>query len=86
MPLTIVVKFDESKHLPPDNPHQPKDIFSEFCEKADAIENPYEQAFFAMVFILHIQPFGEAQLLGQCLHGGVPKVCGSLWRSCVAHQ
>jgi Fic family protein len=56
---SVVVKFDDSKYLPPDNPHQLKEIFAEFCEKANAIGNPYEQAFFAMVFIPYIQPFQD---------------------------
>lgn len=56
---SVVVKFDDSKYLPPDNPHQLKEIFDEFCEKANAIENPYEQAFFAMIFISYIQPFQD---------------------------
>ena len=56
---SVVVKFEDSKYLPPDNPHQLKEIFDEFCEKADAIANPYEQAFFAMVFISYIQPFQD---------------------------
>ncbi len=56
---SVVVKFDDSKYLPPNNPGQLKEIFHEFCEKCDAIENPYEQAFFAMVFISYIQPFQD---------------------------
>lgn len=56
---SVIVKFDDCKYLPPDNPHLLKDIFEEFCEKASAIENPYEQAFFAMVFISYIQPFQD---------------------------
>lgn len=56
---SVVVKFDDSRYLPPDNPHQLKEIFDEFCEKANSIGNPYEQAFFAMVFIPYIQPFQD---------------------------
>jgi len=56
---SVVVKFDDSKYLPPDDPHQLREIFEEFCEKANAIGNPYEQAFFAMVFIAYIQPFQD---------------------------
>jgi Fic family protein len=56
---TKVVWFDDSKYLPPDNKHQLTEIFDEFCEKADAITSPYEQAFFAMVFISYIQPFQD---------------------------
>lgn len=55
----VVVKFDDSKYLPPDNPYQLKEIFDEFCEKVNAITNPYEQAFFAMIFISYIQPFQD---------------------------
>ena len=53
------IKFVDSKYLPPDNTNQLKDIFVEFCEKADAIKSPYEQAFFAMVFISYIRPFQD---------------------------
>jgi len=56
---SVVVKFDDSKYLPPENPHQLKEIFDQFCEKANAITNPYEQAFFAMVFISYLQPFQD---------------------------
>lgn len=51
---SVVVKFDDSKYLPPDNPHQLKEIFDEFCEKANAIGNLYEQALFTMVFISYV--------------------------------
>lgn len=54
-----VVRFDDSKYLPPDNPHQLKEIFEEFCSKAKDIEDPYEQAFFAMSFLPYIQPFED---------------------------
>jgi Fic family protein len=56
---SVIVKFDDCKYLPPDNPHQLNDIFSEFCEKANAIRNPFEQAFFAMIFISYMQPFQD---------------------------
>lgn len=56
---SVVVKFDDSQYLPPDHPHQLREIFDAFCEKASAIQNPYEQAFFAMLFISYIQPFQD---------------------------
>jgi Fic family protein len=56
---SMVVKFDDSQYLPPDNPHQLKEIFAEFCEKATAISHPYEQAFFVLLFIAYIQPFED---------------------------
>lgn len=54
-----VVRFSDSRYLPPDNPHLLRDAFKLFCEKADAIENPYEQAFFAMSFLPYLQPFQD---------------------------
>ncbi len=56
---SVVVRFDDSKYLPPDNPQQLKEIFDAFCEKANAIKNPFEQAFFVMLFIPYIQPFQD---------------------------
>jgi len=56
---TTIVKFDDSRYLPPDNPRVLREAFELFCEKASAIENPFEQAFFAMVFLPYIQPFQD---------------------------
>lgn len=56
---TTIVKFDDSRYLPPDNPHVLREAFELFCEKASAIENPFEQAFFAMAFLPYIQPFQD---------------------------
>ena len=54
-----VVRFSDSRYLPPDNPHLLRDAFELFCHKADAIENPFEQAFFAMSFLPYLQPFQD---------------------------
>lgn len=54
-----VVRFSDSRYLPPDNPHLLRDAFELFCEKADAIKSPYEQAFFAMSFLPYLQPFQD---------------------------
>ena len=54
-----VVRFSDSRYLPPANPHLLRDAFELFCEKADAIENPFEQAFFAMSFLPYLQPFQD---------------------------
>lgn len=56
---SVVVRFDDSRYLPPDNPHQLNEVFDMFCEKAVAISNPYEQAFFTMAFIPYLQPFQD---------------------------
>lgn len=54
-----VVKFSDSRYLPPDNPHQLKEAFEILCEKGCAIEDPYEQAFFTMTFLPYLQPFQD---------------------------
>lgn len=56
---SVVVRFDDSRYMPPDNPHQLREIFEQFCEKANAISNPFEQAFFVMTFLPYIQPFQD---------------------------
>lgn len=56
---TVIVKFDDSKYLPPDNPDLLREAFEVFCEKVNAIQNPHEQAFFAMSFIPYLQPFQD---------------------------
>jgi len=45
--------------LPPDNPHLLKEAFEQFCEKANLINHPFEQAFFTMTFIPYLQPFQD---------------------------
>jgi hypothetical protein len=40
-------------------PQQIEEMFDIFLEKATLIENPYEQAFFAMVHIPYLQPFDD---------------------------
>jgi len=75
---SVVVKFDDSKYMPPDNLHQIRDIFDQFCEKANAIENPYEQAFFAMVFIPYIQPFQDGNKRTSRIAMNIPLVKNAL--------
>lgn len=71
---SVIVRFDDSKYIPPDNPHQLKEIFDEFCTKASLIKNPYEQAFFAMLFIPYIQPFQDGNKRTSRLAMNIPLV------------
>jgi len=70
----VVVRFDDSKYLPPDNPHQLREAFEEFCKKAQAIENPYEQAFFTMAFVPYLQPFQDGNKRTSRLGMNIPLV------------
>lgn len=73
-----IVRFDDSRYLPPDNPHQLKDIFREFCDKAAEIGNPHEQAFFTMLFIPYIQPFEDGNKRTSRLAMNIPLVKNGL--------
>lgn len=75
---TTIVKFDDSKYIPPDNPHQLKETFELFCEKANAITNPYEQAFFTMMFISYIQPFQDGNKRTSRIAMNIPLVRNAL--------
>lgn len=54
-----VVRFSDSRYMPPDNPHLLNEAFEGFCNKASVIIDPYEQAFFCMTFIPYLQPFQD---------------------------
>jgi Fic family protein len=50
---------ERQKYLPPGNPHLLKEVFEQFCEKANAIAHSFEQAFFAMTLIPYLQSFQD---------------------------
>lgn len=75
---SVIVKFDDSRYMPPDNPHLPRKIFDLFCNKAREIENPYEQAFFAMTFIPYMQPFQDGNKRTSRIAMNIPLVKNGL--------
>ncbi|EJJ8281504.1 Fic family protein [Salmonella enterica] len=75
---TVVVRFDDSRYLPPDNPHQLNEVFEMFCEKVAAISNPYEQAFFTMAFIPYLQPFQDGNKRVSRIGMNIPLVKNAL--------
>lgn len=75
---SVVVKFDDCRYLPPDNPHQLNEIFDQFCEKVSAIDNPHEQAFFTMSFIPYIQPFQDGNKRTSRIAMNIPLVKNEL--------
>jgi Fic family protein len=75
---SVVLRFDDSRHIPPDNPHQLRDIFDQFCEKANAIPHPFEQAFFVMTFLPCIQPFEDDNKRTSRLAMNIPFIRHSL--------
>ncbi len=73
-----IVKIDGSQYLPPDNPYQLDEAFNEFCQKAHDIDNPYEQAFFAMVFLPYIQAFQDGNKRTSRIAMNIPLVRNEL--------
>jgi Fic family protein len=67
-----VVRFSDSRYLPPDNPFLLEAAFELFCEKAEVIADPYEQAFFAMVFLPYLQPFQDGNKRTSRLSMNIP--------------
>lgn len=55
----MVVGIHKSVYIPLGVPQQIEEMFELFLEKANQIENPYEQAFFAMVHLPYLQPFDD---------------------------
>lgn len=75
---SAVVRFDDSKYTPPSNQDQLRESFQEFCEKASAINNPYEQSFFTMVFIPYMQPFQDGNKRTSRIAMNIPLVKNEL--------
>lgn len=67
-----VVRFSDSRYLPPDNPHLLKEAFESFCEKASEITDPFEQAFFIMTFLPYLQPFQDGNTRTSRLSMNIP--------------
>lgn len=74
----VVVHFEESAYIPPTNPHLLREAFETFCEKAQAIENPFEQAFFIMLFIPYLQPFQDGNKRTSRLCMNIPLIANEL--------
>lgn len=59
---------------PLDVPQQIEECFLEILEKAEAIEDPFEQAFFAMVHLPYLQPFEDVNKRVSRLAANIPLV------------
>lgn len=51
------LKLERSAYLPPSNPGLISEMFEMILEKANRIEDPFEQSFFLMVQLSYLQPF-----------------------------
>ncbi len=55
----IPVGISQSVYHPPEIPQLISECFEQVLDTANAIENPFEQAFFAMVHLPYLQPFED---------------------------
>lgn len=56
---TIAVGIGQTTFLPLEGPQRIEECFDQVMEKAAAIRDPFEQAFFAMVHLPYLQPFED---------------------------
>lgn len=61
-----------SVYTPLDNPHVIEECFNEILAKADAIQNPFEQSFFASVHLPYLQPFADVNKRVSRLAANIP--------------
>ncbi len=59
---------------PLEGPQRIEDGFRLFLEKAEAIQNPFEQSFFAMVHLPYLQPFEDVNKRVSRLAANIPMV------------
>ncbi len=67
-----------SVYHPLEVPQQIEERFNEILDKADAIEDSFEQAFFCMVHLPYLQPFEDVNKRVSRLAANIPLVKGNL--------
>jgi fido (protein-threonine AMPylation protein) len=74
----IPVGIGGTAFRPPAVPQQIAECFDEILTKAEAIADPFEQAFFAMVHLPYLQPFEDVNKRVSRLAANIPLVRGNL--------
>ena len=69
---TIPVTIGQSVYHPPEIPQLLQECFDQILAVAAAIENPFEQAFFAMVHLPYLQPFEDVNKRVSRLAANIP--------------
>ena len=73
-----IVEIGGSVYRPLGFPQQVEDYFRLFLDKARDIEDPFEQAFFAMVHIPYLQPFTDVNKRTARLGANIPLIKNKL--------
>ncbi|WP_299981569.1 Fic family protein [Desulfobacula sp.] len=74
----IPVGISGTVYIPLEMPQLIKESFLKVLEKATAIENPFEQAFFAMVHLPYLQPFEDVNKRVSRLSANIPLIRDNL--------
>lgn len=75
---TRIVEIEGTVFHPLSIPQQIEDYFRMILEKAGAIDDPFEQAFFMMVHIPYLQPFIDVNKRVSRLAANIPLIRGNL--------
>jgi len=71
---SCAVGISGTVYYPLEIPQQIEERFRQILEKADAIEDPFEQAFFSMVHLPYLQPFEDVNKRVSRLAANIPMV------------
>lgn len=74
----IGVGIGGSVYHPPETPQLIEECFTQFLATASAIDDPFEQAFFAMVHLPYLQPFDDVNKRVSRLAANIPFITGNL--------
>jgi len=74
----IAVGIGQTVYLPLEIPQQIEEMFEVLLAKADDIQNPFEQAFFAMTHLPYLQPFEDVNKRVSRLAANIPLIKSNL--------
>ncbi|MEK2644820.1 Fic family protein [Bdellovibrio sp. BCCA] len=69
-----LVSISGTTYLPLENPHIIEELFNLLLEKAQKIQDPFEQAFFALIHISYLQAFEDVNKRTSRLAANIPLV------------
>lgn len=71
---SFAVGIHQSTYTPPATPQLIEEMFDLMLQKADQIQNPFEQAFFIMVHLPYLQPFDDVNKRVSRLAANIPLI------------
>lgn len=71
---TIAVGIGQTTFVPLEGPQRIEECFEQVLDTADAIRDPFEQAFFAMVHLPYLQPFEDVNKRVSRLAANIPLI------------